>query len=78
MSIMDISCGMQLKTWLQDKGVSYAEFARRIGASNGKVVQRYAERERMPEPTMMTKIVEATDGAVQPNDFYDLPAGAVA
>jgi hypothetical protein len=27
-----------------------------------------------PKPDVMSKIVEITQGAVTPNDFYDLPA----
>lgn len=61
---------MKLIEWLALNDVSYAEFARRIGASNAKVVQRYATGERTPDRVMMPKVVEATGGAVRADDFY--------
>lgn len=62
---------MLLETWLKDEGkISLGEFARRIGAKNARTVQRYVKRERVPSPAMMEAISRATDGKVQPNDFF--------
>lgn len=65
---------MQLRDYLLSANETYAGFARRIGVSNAKVVARYAKGERIPDRLVMPRIVAATAGAVQPNDFFDAPA----
>jgi transcriptional regulator with XRE-family HTH domain len=65
---------MTLTEYLQAKNISAAEFGRRIGAGSRMTVTRYCRGERMPPPETMARIVEVTEGAVQPNDFYSLPA----
>lgn len=67
---------MHLRDWLSQEGIGFAEFARRINVSNATVVRRYAYGERTPERTVMPRIVEATNGAVQPNDFFELSDNA--
>lgn len=34
---------------------------------------RWMNRERVPDQMDMPNVFVATDGAVEPNDFYDLP-----
>lgn len=65
---------MQLATYIKAAGISLEEFARRIGAKNGRTVQRYTKHGRIPSGAMMARIQVATDGKVQPADF--LPADA--
>lgn len=48
-----------------------SEFARRIGDSPQNVF-RYATGASIPRPDKMERIVEVTEGRVQPNDFYAL------
>ena len=36
-------------------------------------IARYEARRRKPDDDMMVKIYLISNGAVQPNDFYDLP-----
>ncbi|PZQ48876.1 MAG: hypothetical protein DI551_00670 [Micavibrio aeruginosavorus] len=62
-----------LKNYLENKKVSSEQFADQIGCSRVAVV-RYVSGARIPSKKIMKKIVETTDGAVQPNDFYELPA----
>lgn len=62
---------MKLKDWLAEKGLSYADFGARIGRT-AQAVQRYAAGQRIPERNTMVAIIEATDGAVQSGDFYDI------
>lgn len=64
---------MKLREYLSAKTLTANEFGRRIGVSQAAVT-RYASGARIPEPKTMRRIVEATGGAVTPNDFYDLPA----
>lgn len=69
---------MKLISYLEQSEISYARFAEMIGASNGKVVHRYARGEQIPSRDFMARIVEVTGGAVTPNDFYDLPGSGEA
>jgi transcriptional regulator with XRE-family HTH domain len=66
--------GMQLKTYLAAKSITLEEFARRIGAANAGVVHKYANNVRVPRPKYMAAIVRETEGAVQPNDFFQIDA----
>ena len=49
--------------------MTLAELAKRIGVTEVSL-SRYEREERIPAREIMPKIVEATGGAVQPNDFY--------
>lgn len=74
---------MKLADWLKGDpetipprpAMTPTEFGRRIGCPQ-PTIWRYANDERIPEPEIMARIVEATGGAVTPNDFYgiELPA----
>lgn len=66
---------MTLDEFLSSSETTEAAFARRIGVAQ-QAVNRY-RRGRIPERAIMRRIVEATGGAVQPNDFYGIEgAGA--
>jgi transcriptional regulator with XRE-family HTH domain len=60
---------MKLATYLSAQGMTQAQFADAIGSSQSDVA-RYVNG-RIPRPEMMTKIISATGGEVEPNDFYD-------
>ncbi|WP_103728910.1 helix-turn-helix transcriptional regulator [Novosphingobium sp. HII-3] len=61
---------MQLKDYLVEAGLTYDEFAKRIGAANAGVIAKYVARKRVPRPHLMAAIGRATEGKVQPNDFF--------
>ena len=61
---------MQLSEYLSEKGISLSAFARQVGAKNARTIQRYTKHGRIPAGAMMAKIMAATDGKVQPNDFF--------
>lgn len=63
---------MKLDDYLRSNRITASEFARRIGASF-QAVDRYRKNQRIPCRTLMRRIVEATEGHVMPNDFFDLP-----
>lgn len=68
---------MKLKDHLSQTGQTHAGFGQRIGKGAG-TVQRYClpsdhPRYRVPNSHTMVLIYVTTNGAVQPNDFYDLP-----
>lgn len=61
---------MQLSEYLSEEGISLSAFARQVGAKNARTIQRYTKHGRIPAGSMMAKIMDATDGKVQPNDFF--------
>lgn len=65
---------MRLKDYLKAAGMTRAEFAKMVGCEQ-PTVSRYL-RGRVPAPEVMARIVAATNGAVTPNDFYNLPTEA--
>lgn len=64
---------MRLQEYLDQSGLTRAEFARRIGVRH-ITVTRYCESGRVPEASVMGKIIEATEGQVTANDFFDIAA----
>lgn len=60
---------MKLADWLVTQNVTDTDMARQLGVSQAAVT-RYRRGERIPEAAIMTRIVDATAGAVTPNDFY--------
>ena len=63
---------MLLRDFLTAHRLTYENFARVLGVSNARTVQRYASGERIPRPAVMARIREATGGVVTASDFYDL------
>jgi hypothetical protein len=64
---------MRLQEYLVETGTTRAEFARQIDVKH-ITVTRYIREGRVPEPPVMEKIIEATDGKVTANDFFGLAA----
>ena len=62
---------MKLAEWRRNAGLTQQELADRLGCIL-TTVARYETGLRTPEGPMMLKIFDVTDGAVQPNDFFDL------
>lgn len=60
---------MKLIEFLIATNTSRAEFATKIGV-NPTILNRILTGERVPRRMAMAKIVIATNGQVQPNDFY--------
>ena len=63
---------MRLNEYLSERGLTRAEFARQIGVKHISVT-RYLNG-RVPEPSVMCKIIEATEGKVTANDFFRMAA----
>lgn len=68
---------MKLQDYLAREEISAAEFARRIGRAVSTVA-RILHGDTIPEPETLARIVVATGGAVQPNDFSSPAADAAA
>ena len=64
---------MQLRTFLEESGTSVSKFAREIDVL-AKSVYRYMDGTRRASPAIMYRIVTATNGAVEANDFYAPPS----
>lgn len=64
---------MRLQEYLAVTSTSRADFAQQIGVSV-ESVRRYLNEGRIPEPSVMSKIIEATEGKVSANDFFGLAA----
>ena len=60
---------MTLKDFLVSTKTPAAHLAKVLGISVISV-HRYITGGRMPTKAIMRRIVDATNGAVQPNDFY--------
>ena len=64
---------MTLREFLDKYNVTLNEFSVETGVS-ASTLSRYAAGIRVPKPRVMERIVTATGGMVQPNDFYDAVA----
>lgn len=62
---------MTLDDYLKASDLTEEAFAKRLSVSQ-PAVHRYRNG-RIPTPDVMQKIIEATDGAVTANDFFQLP-----
>lgn len=64
---------MKLADYLNDNGLTHADFAQAIGVSK-ETVRRYMVGDRRPKPHIMEKIATATDCQVTANDFFGIAA----
>lgn len=65
---------MKLALWRKKEGVTQVELAEQLGCSQSYISQIERARDPIvPGPGIMAEIYRLTGGAVQPNDFYDLP-----
>ncbi|MCP4600500.1 MAG: helix-turn-helix transcriptional regulator [Proteobacteria bacterium] len=63
---------MELSRFIDENGRPRSEMADRFGVSVS-YLSRLERGERIPGRDVMARIVHETGGAVQPNDFFDLP-----
>lgn len=64
---------MKLADWRRSKNMTQQELADALGCIV-TTVARYEAARRKPDDATMIAIYRLTAGAVQPNDFYELPA----
>ena len=62
---------MQLKTYMEKNKWTVLGFAKALGVAR-YTLQRYLHQGRLPPPKVLEKLHALTNGAVSPNDFYDL------
>lgn len=63
---------MKLEKYLDQAGLSAGKFGR-LGGWADETVRQWANGGRIPRYAQMMRIVELTDGEVQPADFYPPP-----
>ena len=61
-----------LEAWRKARGLTKEQLGAALGC-DGATVSRYISRRRLPTPEIMRRIFAVTEGAVQPNHFYQLP-----
>jgi len=66
---------MKLEQFRLDKKLSYGQLASRLGAKHATIVRRWCLpknhlQKMIPSERYMTAIINYTQSAVQPNDFY--------
>lgn len=70
---------MRLASWRKQRGWTQMQLAEELGVSQPYVSDmERAANPSIPGPSVMIAIFELSRGAVQPNDFYSLPAVAPA
>lgn len=65
---------MKLAAWRKRKGWTQAQLAESLGCSQSYVSQiERASNPIIPGKDVLARLYEVSAGAVQPNDFFDLP-----
>ena len=65
---------MKLAIWRKNQGMTQAQLAEALGCSQSYISQiERASAPVVPGPAVAVAIYQLTAGAVQPNDFYELP-----
>ena len=70
--MIDLNAMKKLEKLRQDLGLSYAKFAEYLGytgSNPARMVQRWCAG-ATPSSTNIRKIVDATKGKLEPNDFF--------
>lgn len=68
---------MKLSTYLKLDGRTATDLAALTGCAVSTIT-RAAKGEITPSRDLMVKLIDATDGAVTPNDFFEVPEASQA
>jgi transcriptional regulator with XRE-family HTH domain len=68
---------MRISEFMAEKGLRDGEMAELIGCERSYVL-KLRSGSATPSAAMMATIAEKTGGAVEPNDWFDLPAQEAA
>lgn len=60
---------MKLKQFLKTNNISAANFSNKIGVPPA-TLRKWVQGERIPRKKEMLKLMQLTNGEVQPNDFF--------
>jgi transcriptional regulator with XRE-family HTH domain len=61
---------MKLGSFLSESGFSVRDFAKTVNVTEA-AMSRYVSGKRLPRTEIMQRIVDASHGEVQPNDFFE-------
>lgn len=61
---------MILKEWIDKNGISQNHFGKLVGLTPGGI-SRIVNLQRFPNGDNLYKILEATNGEIQPNDLFE-------
>lgn len=64
--------GGALGRWLHETGQTSVAFAEQVGVSQA-AISRFCAGKQIPRRDIMVSMYRLTNGAVTPNDFFDLP-----
>lgn len=64
---------MKLADWIEVKGLKSKWVAAQLRVSP-TTLSMYCTEQRVPRPDVMRRIIQLTDGHVEPNDFFDIRA----
>jgi transcriptional regulator with XRE-family HTH domain len=65
---------VRLAVWRKKAGKTQADLAAALGCSQSYISQiERADNPLVPGPAIIIEIYRISDGAVMPNDYYDLP-----
>lgn len=67
----------KLRNWRRQQGLSQQQAAELLGVAR-RTWHQWEQAAIVPGPANMIELVQLTGGAVQPNDFYELPAISAA
>lgn len=67
---------MKLSDWRRNQNLSVSEAANRLGVTP-VAFGRY-EKGRVPDPSVLQRLIHVTGGAVTANDFFQIPVSGAA
>jgi transcriptional regulator with XRE-family HTH domain len=63
---------VKLAAWREQKGLTQLQLAEELGCTVS-TIWRYEQGQRDPDAATKERIFMLSEGAVEPNDFYDVP-----
>jgi transcriptional regulator with XRE-family HTH domain len=72
-----LSITYKLRNWRRQQGLSQAEAAEKMSVAR-RTWHQWERGTVVPGPEHMVKLVHLTQSAIEPNDFYALPAQSAA
>ncbi len=63
---------MKLSSFLTERGWKIADLARRLDVQH-ETARLWVRGLRVPSGPHMQRLIELTEGQVQPNDFFEIP-----
>ena len=62
----------KLRNWRRNNDLTQSQAAAKVGVGR-RAWHQWEQGATVPGPAVMIELVALTEGAIQPNDFYELP-----